>query len=233
MIVVVANRWDQSARTFAERWKSYDVRVLTAQDLSSAGWRQGLNAEDAHTAVVDGIAAPQDQITGTLTRLFGVGEEELPDIAAGDREYVAAEMTAFLWFWLSSLSCPVLSRPTPACLTGPHWRRESWVRAAAQAGIPVETVHRGAGFRLRWTLARQEELRSSSPTVTVVGDQTIGEADRLLHRQARVLARFAGVELLAVRFSSPDRDACFVSANVFPDLTDDRVSAAILEHLER
>src|SRR5208337_4871033 len=134
MIVVVANRWDPTAGTFASRWAAHNVRVLTSQDLSVVGWQQRLSVMDGCVAVVERELVPQKEITGVLTRLPCVVEEQLLDIVPEDRPYVAAEMTAFLLFWLSSLKCPVLNRPTPTCLSGPYWHREKWVRVAAAAG---------------------------------------------------------------------------------------------------
>jgi len=102
-----------------------------------AGWRQSLGGVDGDAAVVEGKRVPQKEITGVLTRLPCVFEQELVDITPDDRRYVAAEMTAFLLFWLSRLKCPVLNRPTPTCLSGPYWRREKWIHVAARVGIPV------------------------------------------------------------------------------------------------
>jgi hypothetical protein len=225
MIVVVANRWDRGARAFAERWASCDVRVLTCQDLSIAGWRQTLNAEDAD-AVIEGRPIAQDLVTGVLTRLSCVLEHEVSDIVPQDREYVAAEMTAFLWFWLSSLNCRVVNRPTPAGLSGPY-RQEYWASLAAQVDLPVHPVRRRAVL----ASSAQEETGRTPATVVVVGERVFGETDPTLHKHARKLARLAGLELLAVTFSGPERGARLVTADPFPDLADDRVATAVLEHL--
>jgi hypothetical protein len=229
MIVVVANYWDPVARAFASRWADHNVGVLTARDLSLAGWSQSLSVGDTCTAIVEGTLVPQAGITGVLTRLPCVFEEELFSIAPEDRAYVAAEMTAFLLFWLSSLGCRVLNRPTPACLSGPNWRRENWVRAAAQAEIPIEPVHRRAALPGRGT---EEETGPVPSTVIVVGERSFGETDEVLQSQARRLAEVAEVELLAVRFSGPECGARFVSADVYPDLADDQVAGAVLDYLE-
>jgi hypothetical protein len=242
MIVIVANRWDQTAKAVASRWGEPNVAVLTAQDLSVAGWRQRLNEMDGGTAVVDRKLVPQKEITGVLTLMPCVYEQELAEIAPEDRSYVAAEMTAFLLFWLSRLrhqhQCPVLNRPTPSCLSGPHWRREQWVHAAAQAGIPVQSVRRHAAPHgpaehapAEHGSAAEEETIPDSTTVTVVGKRIFGEAEPDLHRQARYLAALAGVELLAVRFSGPERGARFLSADSFPSLSDDALADAVLDHL--
>jgi hypothetical protein len=230
MIVIVANRWDQTPKAVASRWGEPNVAVLTAQDLSVAGWRQHLNGMDGGTAVVDRKLVAQKEIAGVLTLMPCVYEQELVEIAPEDRSYVATEMTAFLLFWLSRLQfqCPVLNRPTPTCLSGPHWRREQWVHAAAQAGIPVQPLHRHAAPP---GSAAQEETIPDSTTVTVVGKCIFGKADPDLQRQARYLADLAGVELLAVRFSGPERGARFVSADSFPNLSDDALADAVLDHL--
>jgi len=227
VIVVVANRWDAGATAFASRWASHDVRVLTCQDLSTAGWRQTLNAGDARTAVVEGTPIAQERITGVLIRLSCVFQEELSGIVLPDREYVATEMTAFLWFWLSSLNCPVVNRPTSAGLAGPY-RQEYWARLAAQAELPVQPVRRRAVL----SACVPEEICPAPVTVTVVGQRVLGEIDPILQKHALKLAELAGLELLAVRFSGPEHNARFLSADPFPDLTDDGIATAVLEALE-
>lgn len=229
MIVVVASRWDRGAQDFSSRWATYNVRLMTSQDLSTAGWRQGLSAGDGWTAVVKGALVPQEEIAGVLTRRACIFPEELADITPDDRPYIASEMTAFLLFWLSRLKCPVLNRPTPAWLSGPYWRHESWVRAATQAGIPVQPVHRRAALHGSCPTEETDQCRA---TVTVVGQSVFGDADKVLQSQARRLADLAAVDLVSFRFSGPESGACFVSADVFPDLTDERVAGAVLEYFE-
>jgi len=224
MIVVVANRWDTGAKALASRWASHHARILTCQDFSIGGWRQTLNSGGARTAIVQGMAVPQDQIAGVLTRSSCVFEHELSHIIPGDREYVAAEMTAFLWFWLSSLHCRVINRPTPAGLSGPY-RQEYWTSLAAHAGLPVEPVRRRAII----AVSEMEETLPPAATVIVVGDRVFGETDPILQKHARNLAGFASVELLAVRFSGAERGARFLSADPVPDLDDERVATAVLE----
>lgn len=228
MIVIVASRWDSTAAACALRWAAHDVRVLTAQDLSVGGWRQRLHGVNGDTAIVDGETVPQQQITGVLTLLRGVSAEELVDITPRDRVYVAAEMTAFLLLWLSRLTCPILNRPTPACLSGPNWRREKWVRVAVQAGIPVLPVRRLVAFE---SSGAGEESEGAAVGVTVVGPRTFGEVDPALHRRARLLADLARVELVQIRFSGPQSDACFIAADTFPSLTHDWLADAALGYL--
>lgn len=229
MIVIVANRWDQHALTFASRWEAHNIRVLTSQDLSTVGWRQRVHSVDHAMVVAERVVIPQDEITAVMTRIPCVVGEELFDIVPEDRSYVATEMTAFLLFWLSSLKCRVVNRPTPTCLSGPCWRQESWARAAATAGIPVEPVRRRAVFP---SCAPQHGISQSLASVTVVGERVLGETDPVLHGQARRLAHVAGVEMLVIRFSGPERGARFVSADVYPDLSNDIIGGAMLDCLQ-
>ncbi len=228
MIVIVANRWDQTPALVVSQWVHQPVAVLTSADLSVCGWRQRLNSADGATAVAEGKVLDQSEITGVLALLPWVFENELVDIVPEDRSYVAGEMTAFLLFWLSRLRCPVLNRPNPTSLSGTYWRREKWVSVAAQAGIPTKPVRRQAGLPTGSTSA---ETTPIGATLTVVGSRVFGKADPVLERHALGLARLAGVDLLAVHFSGPDPNSHFVSADVYPDFSRDSVADAVLEYL--
>lgn len=253
MLVIVASYWDPSARALAERWAQCgsrlesglgpgcDVSLLTPRDLSLAGWRLHADDTDSAVCVVDGRSVPQSAITGVLTRLPCVSPRELTHIAAADRPYVAAEMTAFLLFWLSHLRCPVLNRPTASCLAGPLLRPEQWVHLAARAGIPVEPLRRTVGPRISSAPALdlspgEEDSTAPAAIITVVGERTFGDADRALHRHALRIAQLAQAELLSVSFSTPEAGAQFVSASIFPELTGADpagadLAGAVFEHL--
>jgi len=193
-----------------------------------AGWRQRLHSLDGD-AVAERKVLPDREITGVVTLLPRVFENELVEIVPADRSYVATEMTSFLLFWLSRLRCPVLNRPTPTCLSGPYWRREKWVHIAAQAGIPVEPVRRRA--TAPGCTTQEEGIAPAGATAIVIGERVFGECAPALHLQALSLARLAGVDFLSVQFSGPERGAHFAGANAFPDLSDDKVTDAVLEYL--
>jgi hypothetical protein len=229
MLVITATRQDLVAQALASLWAAHDAAVLTSADLAMSGWRDYLNTNEGSTAVVSGQIVAVEEITGVLTLLPGVFEEELGAIVPEDRVYVATEMTAFLFSWLSRLKCPVLNRPTPTCLSGPYWRPEQWINAAAQVGIPVHRLHRQAVL----SGATQLELSERQSTnVTVVGTQCFGAVDVTLAVQARRLADLAQVDLLEVQFSSSEPGANFISVNLWPDITANEVANAILAYLQ-
>lgn len=240
MLVVVASRHDKAAEALVTNWAAHGhgVSLLTPEDLSVVGWRHYLSSIDGEageensssfsSAVVGGVASALDQITGVLTRLPSIFEQELLHIVPEDRAYIATEMNAFLIAWLSSLKCPVLNRPTPTYLLGPAWRPEQWVYAAAQLGIPVRPMRRQSSMSAN---ACPQVLEKSSVKVTVVGDHCLGEVEKTLASHARRIADAAQVDLLTVHFSSNESPAEFLGADLWIDISAPDVGDAIFEYL--
>jgi hypothetical protein len=227
IVLLLASRRDAPAAALAARAADAGVRLMTPHDLSQEGWTFHLGDPSGMTAVLAGRPLRAAAIAGVVTRLAGVTEDDLPHIAPEDRGYVAAEMNAFLLAWLTSLACPLVNRPTPQCLSGPHWRQERWVIAAERLGIPARPVVRRAGDGIGPASARAGHV------VTVVGSRHFGTDDAVLAQRAYALADAAGVELLAVEFDGPRRDARFVDASLWPDLRDGAIADAVLALVRR
>jgi hypothetical protein len=225
MLVIAANPHDEVARWLAARWQACGVALLTPAGLSVSGWRHYFPSSDRSRVILDGREVAACEVTGVLTRMPCVYEQELGHIVPADRSYVAAEMTAFLLAWLSSLACPVLNRPTPNCLAGPNWRTEQWIHRAAGLGIPVRPLRRTSPCNC------DEPDPPSDCELTVVGDRCFGDSAPELSAHARLLARAAGVELLSVRFTGRDADGRFVSASLWPNLASPEVADAVLSRL--
>jgi hypothetical protein len=236
MLLVIAHRSDAAAQALVTRWAAVDAARLTADDLSRPGWRYRLGTVAHWRAVLAGHSVATSEISGVLTRLPAIAEQELRGIAPEERSYVAAEMTAFLRAWLSALPCPVLNRPSPTCLGGPGWRPERWTLAAASLGLPTTAVRRRAVPPVSGRLAADEGSPASGPPdppsvpVTVVGERCLGTVDEALAEQAQLLARAAGADLLVVRFSGAEAGSRFVGADLWPDISDPAVADAVLDH---
>ncbi|MTD55244.1 hypothetical protein [Amycolatopsis pithecellobii] len=228
MIVIVAARTDASASALARRWPRDAARVLTADDLASPGWRVSGGNPATDRAVVQGDIVPVHRITGVLTRIPAITEGELPVLAPEDRSYAAGEMTAFLSYWLSSLDCPVLNRPSAAGLCAPGWRSEQWVHTAGKLGLPVRARQRRVPAFDPARPPPHPDRPGEQVTVTVVGDRCAGAEDETLRGWARTLAAAAGVDLLSVVFSRPG--PAFVDAHPWVDLHDEDTATAILDH---
>jgi hypothetical protein len=223
VIVILAGRFDWSARTLAAHWARHDVRVLTPLDLSRPGWCHPLEAPQDGVAVVGGRAVSAREISGVLTRISGVSADELTHVVAEDREYVAQEMTAFLRSWLLGLAAMVLNRPTAACLAGPGWSREAWTQAATALGLAVRSLRRRVGLPARLPV----EPEPTVETVTVVGERCFGRSAEVQGPMALAVARAAGVSLLSVQFDGPSAEAAFVGADPWPDLADAEIARAV------
>jgi hypothetical protein len=224
MLVIFSSAHDAAARTIAAAWAPWDAVVCTPGDMSTRGWRYYVGAPQAGAAVIDGHSVPATAITGVLTRFPAVQPEMLAHIAAKERNYVAAEMTAFLIAFISALPCRMLNRPTAGGLCGPAWRLEQWIQAATRAGIPV--LHRRRKVRLN---APAELEADVSKELTVIGDRVFGTAKDHPHLfdWARSLARTAGVGMLGLGFTQHATGFVLAGVNPSPDLdTPERLDAA-------
>ena len=231
MIVVVASRHDKTAREIVAQWASHDAALLTCEDLSVAGWQHRLFDSSASKAVVNGQIIPESDIRGVLVRRPWIFEQELVHIASSDREYVSAEMNAFLVSWLSHLSCPVLNRPAGTCLCGPNWRPQQWVQAAALAGMKVDPFRWRVPSGKKRTAAAEEPHSEPPVKVTVIGDRCVGDKDDSCLTSARRLAAIAGTELLEIQLTSAKGATRFRTANPMPALEDPEVAKAVCEFL--
>jgi hypothetical protein len=222
VIVLLAARHDAAARRLAVGWPAPGALVLTCDDMCTSGWRYEMSSPALGTAVVGGRKVPVGEIEGVITRLPAIPAEDLDLIVDDDRDYVAAEMTAFLAAWLDSLECPVLNRPSPTCLMGPNWRPEEWLAAAAALGISVRPGMRRVRLSQRYTPANPS---TQLTTVTVIGERCVGAADKAQEVSARRLATRAGVEFMAAHFDGNE----LVAADLWPDINSLDVSFALME----
>jgi len=60
MLVVVASRYDETARFLVERWTKQEARLLTCEDLSVVGWQYALRG-------VGGVSPPYWTLRQWLT----------------------------------------------------------------------------------------------------------------------------------------------------------------------
>lgn len=227
--LVIASRSDTAAVGLAAA-AAPELRVMTPADLSQPGWTLRLGDIANATAVIGGEVVAASAIVGVLVRLPGVAEHDLLHIAASDRGYVAAEMTAFLLAFLTALNCPLVNRPTPQCLAGPAWRQERWVSVANRLSIPVRPALRRQAV-LAMPAAVGASVAAATTTITIVGRRHIGEADAVLVKRSHALADAAGAGLLAVQFDGSGADARLVGTSLWADLGDRAIAGAVLQLL--
>lgn len=260
MLVVLSHNHDASAVQLVADWSGGRAALLTSADLSLAGWWHSwpddldlVSGLSGPAAVVAGRPMLTRDITGVLTRWPRFLEQELVSIDPADRAFVAAEMTAFMTAWLSQLSCPVLNRPSSLSLCGPPWRREEWTHLACALKVPAVPRTRAVSFASHPAAPVAMEPDGAT-AITVVARfpssdrpvgrlprglgspesldrfSSFGEAHPRLHGHARGLAAAAGVELLQVLFTSPDSDALFLTASLWPPVHEPPVSSALRDY---
>lgn len=211
MIAVLASELDSEAQSVVADWAACGAALLSARDLTTAGWEFHPADPTAGVAVVGGRRVPVANLRAVLTRRPAVLSEELAWLDPGDRQYVAAETNAFLVAWLSSLPCPVVNRPTTTSLCGPAWDELRWRSAAAGVGID-------------WA-----ETDDYSPVqrVVICGVQCFFAATDKQVESAHALAHAADVALLSVLFRG-DR-VCGTS--VAPPLDNPEIRGYLMRHL--
>jgi hypothetical protein len=231
VLVVVGSRHDQAARDIVEQWAPAGAALLTCEDLSTPGWRHRLFDPAGSQAVVDGQVVPDRDIRGVLVRRPWIMEQELTRIAAPDRQYVAAEMNAFLVSWLARLQCRVLNRPSGTSLCGPNWRPLQWAKAAAGVGIPIAVTDWRVPSPLKRRPQQAPDIPAPPVEVILIGERCFGAPDVSYTKAVKSLAAVAGVSLLAARFDRAERTPCFVSASAMPSLKDLDVAKAVCDYL--
>jgi hypothetical protein len=225
MFIILASELDAVAHDVAARWPGGLAKLMTPRDLCTEGWRIHLEAFEESYCVVDGTAYPISCVQGVLTLLPYVRENELFTIEDTERRYVGSEVSAFLYYFLSRIRCPVLNRPTAHCLTGPSWRAAQWIFALHQAGIISGTTTIAPQFS-----SSVNGQPGSHMHVSIVGGRRLGEADPVCLAGISRLARLANVDFLSVRMDGDADRRSVTSIELIPDLRDREILTAIHSH---
>jgi hypothetical protein len=218
MLIVVGGARDAEARAAVDQLGRDRAALLDAADMSRPGWRLSPHAPRSGRVVAAGRAVAVEAIEAVLVRRLAVHPQELTHVHADDRDYVAAEMTALLAWWLCALAVPVLNRPAAGALCGPAWRPEQWCVFAARNGVPAIVMERSCSLAL--------PPEPATAQAVVVGKRVLGDAPASVRQSARTLAKAAGLELMSAGF---DAHGALVAASALPRLTPEIVGAIASE----
>ena len=245
MLIVLASQADAGAAKLVSAWHGQNARFLSGESLSQRGWVWRPGSLDDSCLVMDGCQLPVRAVRGVVSLMPAIDPRELHHIVADEREYVAAEMTAFLvaWLtWLSGLGVPVMNRPTPLSLTGPALHHEQWLQAASRVGLPIRRAQRRVPPSKR--PAAEEPWRSwnavpagdseSRVAIPLVGGHCLPgpEGQQLPDAVCRALGRLAaavGAELLTALFVESDGQFLFNTAVPTVDVSRTDVADSILD----
>lgn len=227
MRLILAHAGDVPARRLAARWGDGAV-LLTPGQLHTRLWALHL---DAGGAARGAVRWPGDggrpQLEAVVCRLGGIGTAELGRVRPEDREYAAAELTAFLLAWLSACPCPVLNPPGTGSLNGPGWQPEHWLRAAAQAGLPVRETHRLVRPGTPATVVPLPPPGPPAAEVIVVAGTCLGPVTAANQQKLRALSDAAGTPLLRVVLDGAGPEAAVTEVSAWPDLGTPDVATAL------
>ena len=221
MIVLLAHEvdpWVPGLARQVEELSGAGVGILTPRDLSRRGWALA-SPPGAPTdrMVVGGEVMAASAASLVVSLLDDVYPAELVWIREQDAEYVAAEMAAFLRYWLTSVSGQVLVPPGDQSLAGPDAPVAAWARAA---GVPVAAGASAGGEAFR--------------EVSVTGGLVAGASAPALRRATVAMAEWAGVPWLRTFFAA-DRDELrfVVPLPALADGTDEAAAVIAAAHQGR
>lgn len=212
MIVVVGSRHDSVAQSLVKALPG--AALCAAEDLTQPGWVWPLASPEPNRWVINRTVVDDREVTGVLVRRTCVYPEELLSTHPDDREYLAAESTAFLVFVLARTGARVVNPVLGGSLGDDAIRPEQWMPKAVDLGLTLAPLplKRGAAFH---PLAR-------TTTAEVVGGDAFGDAPPQLRAAATKLAAAVGVvyavfvfdaehRLIAVSGSRPPSDVALAA----------------------
>ena len=171
MILVLSNLADEAAAGFVRRFPAGAACLVTASDFHQSV-RAAVSVSDfsASEITLGGTPLTAGQIRGVVATIPWFLPQEFYYIEPADRDYVCAEMSAFLIYFLSGLACKKLNPPSPRRLTGLGLHRLEWLRVAARCGVPVWPVRTKNGVPL--PPGDSQELQPVRSTI--VGGDVVG-----------------------------------------------------------
>jgi len=195
VIVVLGSRYDPAARFLLG--SVTDAALCSAEDLTRPGWAWPLKSSSFGRWVIEGETVDDRDVTGVLVRRSCVYAEELTTTHPDDREYLAAEATAFLTFVLAQTGACVINPVNGGAMGEETVRLENWIPLAKQLNLKTAP--------LRLTPRLKPRAPKSAHVIEVVGSETFGETKRQLRGRIVALAKQLGLLFGTFVFDGDDR----------------------------
>jgi hypothetical protein len=224
LILVISDLVNEGATELLRMFPMGAALLVTASDFHES-FKVSISVSDfPHSEiVVKGTKTTAQEIDGVISTIPYFLPQEFYHVDPADREYVCAEVSAFLIYFLSELSCKKLNPPSTRRLSGLSMNRIEWLKAATRCGVPIWPVRtkNGTPMPMGDTHGLQQ-LRA-----TIVGDITVGECvPRKVGEYMRTLSQLFGMPYLSGFFVSRDETEYFLAdLESLPDVS-------IVEHRE-
>jgi hypothetical protein len=219
VILVIASELDEIAEAAVTDWPSRNAILMKPLDLCTQGWRIEVGRTHEGMLIANGRLLPVTHVTGVLNRLSFVDERELVAIEPSDRRYVAAELTAFVFYFLSQLPCRMINRPTVNNLAGCDWRLQEWAHYGQEQGIPFvsQSMCGHASSQPAGQLRR----------TAILNDAIVLSNDDQYPRNVAELVRRAGLVFADVCYLVRDHECLLHSVSLVPDLSSPEMASAV------
>jgi hypothetical protein len=209
VIVILAHPDDDGALWLDEalrRLGMADVEFVTVEQLVFSRRIVHRMADTGDTGAIhlaDGRVLRPEAISGLVNRVRHLPVQHFAGAAPGDREYAAAELSAFMLAWLNGVAGRVINPPRPLALDGSACEPTTLVHLAAMAGLPTMPWHQST---CEGESDEQPRL-AASHSIVVLDDRVFGAViPRGLQDAARRLAVLLGVPLLQVFLHQSNED---------------------------
>lgn len=256
MILMLVSSYHKEAATFVKQFPEGAVSILTCADLAQKSTNLFYPGFENSTITIEGIAVPISAISGVVNFLPVILPEELYFLPEEEREYQAAEFHALLTFFLHSLPCPVINRPSASGLTGTFNHALYWLDMARKLEIPTiplvidshdtsnrHPVDKSPGY-LEIICLNQEILslsnggESNLPHLSgcIGGETTLPHpsSNRPEAQQyALQLTKHSGSAYLKAAFEDDGTQIALAKVSLIPDIRNDNLIRCIIGRLQK
>jgi hypothetical protein len=206
-LLLLARTEDPAVRVLTQRAPDR-VAHASVEDLCAPGWRYMVGAPEHARARACGRTIEVGRIAAVLCRIGRLSAADMETVHADDREFAAAETTAFLRAWLAQFHGVRCNEPTWMSLAGPRWHPLQWSRLVTELGIPASVAAR------------------ESVTAVVAGRDVFGTTAPQLIGYSKRIANAVHARSLAIRFVR-NGEWCFHSAEACPELDEQNADALL------
>lgn len=226
MILIIASNLDDNAALLKAKWPH--ATLLTVNDLTAPGWEIAATNFADSRLIAGGNKIKVTEVKGVINLLPVVMPYELFKIVPEDRKYVASELNAFLFYFLTKFQCPFLNRPSAYNLTGPLVRQEEWIKECSKVSLPVYNTQSSEHVKF-CSLTEGDRLKSVSYlNNTVFGNEAAGFCSRVT-----ALANNTGHNYFTIHFKEKNNHLFFHSVSTYPDFNDEQTLLMLEQYFKK
>jgi hypothetical protein len=230
VILVISNVANESADTLVGMFPPGAASLVTASDFNTS-FKAAVSVSEFSSSklVIGGTRRTAGEISGVISTISHFLPQEFYYIEPADREYVCAETSSFLIYFLSELRCRKLNPPSAKALSGLGMHRVGWLKFAHGSGVPIWPVHLKNGIPVAADVPRGLRwLRS-----TIIGGSIVEEGTpERVAGYMRLLSRAFSMPYLSCVFVTRNKDDHFlVDLASVPDVTVPANRQAMVDYL--